>query len=81
MSDLVKRLRDSSSLDRPPLWLFNAAADRIERLEEALKAVIDDASEFFPDANDHDSPNCCDPYLVGRDAIKAARAALAGDKP
>jgi hypothetical protein len=76
--DLVARLRELAN-DQDMLAPDNTndsaelreAADRIERLEEALR-VIAKARENKPD-------NCSDEYLVWC-CVDTARAALAGEK-
>ncbi len=70
MSDLVKRLRDPNRKGQEPIR--EEAADRIERLEEALHQIIAhhiiiNARSFRPES--------------ASNTIRIARTALQDDKP
>jgi len=74
MSDLVRRLRGypgKRGMEKPFHVTMDEAADRIEKLEAALRKIAESAWDCTGDTCDHCKPDNCSNRDIARKALDA----------
>jgi hypothetical protein len=74
MSDLVRRLRGypgKRGMEKPFHVTMDEAADRIEKLEAALREIAESAWDCTGDTCDHCKPDNCSNRDIARKALDA----------